>query len=138
MSNSNPLKKIALGAVAGLTLGYTAVRVREMLADKASPAPPKGRDPKAYGQVRRLLMLVGHTRMAAAGAVWAFGLSDGFERSLKWVPAPLRVPVFIGHAETITAEFEKPVNVNEARHILRNAPGIVVEDHRDDGGYTTH
>jgi aspartate-semialdehyde dehydrogenase len=49
----------------------------------------------------------------------------------------VRVPVFIGHAETITAEFEKPVNVNEARHILRNAPGIVVEDHRDDGGYTT-
>ena len=49
----------------------------------------------------------------------------------------VRVPVFIGHAEAITAEFEKPVNVGEARDLLRNAPGIVVVDDRDDGGYIT-
>ena len=49
----------------------------------------------------------------------------------------VRVPVFIGHAEAITAEFERPVNVGEARDLLRNAPGIVVVDGRDDGGYIT-
>ena len=49
----------------------------------------------------------------------------------------VRVPVFIGHAESITAEFERPVNVGEARDLLRNAPGIVVVDGRDDGGYIT-
>jgi len=49
----------------------------------------------------------------------------------------VRVPVFIGHSEAVTAEFEHPVNVGEARDLLRNAPGIVVVDHRDDGGYIT-
>jgi aspartate-semialdehyde dehydrogenase len=49
----------------------------------------------------------------------------------------VRVPVFIGHSESVTVEFEHPVNVGEARDILRNAPGIVVVDHRDDGGYIT-
>jgi aspartate-semialdehyde dehydrogenase len=49
----------------------------------------------------------------------------------------VRVPVFIGHSEAITAEFENPVNVGEARDLLRNAPGIVVVDGRDDGGYIT-
>jgi aspartate-semialdehyde dehydrogenase len=49
----------------------------------------------------------------------------------------VRVPVFIGHAEAITAEFERPVNVGEARDLLRNAPGIVVVDGHDDGGYIT-
>jgi aspartate-semialdehyde dehydrogenase len=49
----------------------------------------------------------------------------------------VRVPVFIGHAEAVTAEFEQPVNVGEARDLLRNAPGIVVLDGHDDGGYIT-
>ncbi len=49
----------------------------------------------------------------------------------------VRVPVFIGHSESVVAEFAKPVNVGEARDLLRNAPGIVVVDHRDDGGYIT-
>jgi len=49
----------------------------------------------------------------------------------------VRVPVFIGHSEAVVAEFEKPVNVGEARDLLRNAPGIVVVDEHDDGGYIT-
>jgi aspartate-semialdehyde dehydrogenase len=49
----------------------------------------------------------------------------------------VRVPVFIGHSEAVAAEFERPVNVGEARDLLRNAPGIVVVDGHDDGGYIT-
>ena len=49
----------------------------------------------------------------------------------------VRVPVFIGHAEAVAAEFERPVNVGEARDLLRNFPGIVVIDGQDDGGYIT-
>ncbi len=49
----------------------------------------------------------------------------------------VRVPVFIGHSEAVTAEFEQPVNVGEARDLLRRAPGIVVIDSHDDGGYIT-
>jgi aspartate-semialdehyde dehydrogenase len=47
------------------------------------------------------------------------------------------VPVFIGHAEAVCVEFENPVAPGEARAALRAAPGIVVVDQREDGGYIT-
>jgi aspartate-semialdehyde dehydrogenase len=47
------------------------------------------------------------------------------------------VPVFIGHAEAVHVEFERPVTVNEARAALRHAPGVIVHDTREDGGYIT-
>jgi len=49
----------------------------------------------------------------------------------------VRVPVFIGHAEAVHVEFEQPVTVNEARAVLRAAPGLIVHDQRVDGGYIT-
>ena len=49
----------------------------------------------------------------------------------------VRVPVFIGHSEAVNVEFHGPVSVAEARAALRDAPGVVVQDTRDDGGYTT-
>ena len=49
----------------------------------------------------------------------------------------VRVPVFIGHAEAVNVEFHDPVSVADARAALRDAPGVVVQDTRDDGGYTT-
>jgi len=49
----------------------------------------------------------------------------------------VRVPVFIGHAESINVEFERPINDDEARNALKNAPGVVVVDHRADEGYVT-
>ncbi len=49
----------------------------------------------------------------------------------------VRVPVFIGHSEAVFVEFENPVSVNEARAVLRHAPGVVVQDERAEGGYAT-
>ena len=49
----------------------------------------------------------------------------------------VRVPVFIGHSEAINVEFHEPVTAGEARAVLREAPGVVVQDVREDGGYTT-
>src|SRR6476659_6274417 len=49
----------------------------------------------------------------------------------------VRVPVFIGHAEAVNVEFHKPVNEERARAALRDAPGVVVVDHRADEGYVT-
>ena len=49
----------------------------------------------------------------------------------------VRVPVFIGHGEAVTVEFEKPVTAGEARALLRDAPGVSVVDVREDGGYMT-
>jgi Zn-dependent protease with chaperone function len=119
LSNRISLARIALGAAAGITLGYTAVRIRDMLADQASPAPPKARDAKKYGQARRALMVVGHARGAATGAIWAFGLADVFERLLKWVPAPLRLPVFVGLLTAIEAVREWPIDYIEEYQLER-------------------
>jgi aspartate-semialdehyde dehydrogenase len=49
----------------------------------------------------------------------------------------VRVPVFVGHAESVNIEFESPIADDEARDILRDAPGVVVIDKREDGGYIT-
>ncbi|HEV7960038.1 MAG TPA: aspartate-semialdehyde dehydrogenase, partial [Rhizomicrobium sp.] len=49
----------------------------------------------------------------------------------------VRVPVFIGHSEAVTLEFEKPITAERARAVLREAPGVLVVDKREDGGYAT-
>lgn len=49
----------------------------------------------------------------------------------------VRVPVFIGHAEAVHVEFENPITEQQAWEALREAPGVVVLDRRDDGGYAT-
>ena len=49
----------------------------------------------------------------------------------------MRVPVFVGHSESVNIEFETPLDEDEARDILRNAPGVVVIDKRDETGYIT-
>ncbi|BEV09787.1 aspartate-semialdehyde dehydrogenase [Asticcacaulis sp. DW145] len=49
----------------------------------------------------------------------------------------VRVPVFVGHSESINVEFENPLDEAEAREILREAPGIAVVDKRENGGYVT-
>ena len=48
-----------------------------------------------------------------------------------------RVPVFVGHAESLNIEFEDFLDEDEARDILRAAPGVMVVDKREDGGYVT-
>ena len=49
----------------------------------------------------------------------------------------VRVPVFVGHSEAINIEFENEISANEARSILREAPGVMVVDKREAGGYVT-
>ena len=49
----------------------------------------------------------------------------------------MRVPVFVGHSESVNIEFEEFLDEDEARDILREAPGIMVVDKREDGGYVT-
>ena len=57
--------------------------------------------------------------------------------SIKVTATCVRVPVFVGHAEAINIEFEEFLDEEEARDILRTAPGILVVDKREDGGYVT-
>jgi aspartate-semialdehyde dehydrogenase len=56
---------------------------------------------------------------------------------IKLTATCVRVPVFIGHSEAINIEFEEPLSADEAREILRDAPGCLVVDKREPGGYVT-
>jgi aspartate-semialdehyde dehydrogenase len=56
---------------------------------------------------------------------------------IKLTATCVRVPVFISHSEAVNVEFEKPITADEARDILRAAPGILVVDKREPGGYIT-
>ncbi len=57
--------------------------------------------------------------------------------SIKLTATCVRVPVFVGHSESINIETEDFLDEEEAREILREAPGIMVVDKREDGGYVT-
>jgi aspartate-semialdehyde dehydrogenase len=54
---------------------------------------------------------------------------------IKLVATCVRVPVFIGHSEAVNIEFEEPITADEARDILRRAPGVLVIDKHEAGGY---
>ncbi|WP_339641564.1 aspartate-semialdehyde dehydrogenase [Jannaschia helgolandensis] len=59
------------------------------------------------------------------------------DKSIKVTATCVRVPVFVGHSEAINIEFEDFLDEDEAREILSNAPGVLVVDKREDGGYVT-
>ncbi|MGE0765359.1 MAG: aspartate-semialdehyde dehydrogenase [Hyphomicrobiaceae bacterium] len=56
---------------------------------------------------------------------------------IKVTATCVRVPVFVGHSESVNIEFEQPMTPEYARSILREAPGIMVVDKREPGGYVT-
>ena len=56
---------------------------------------------------------------------------------IKLVATCVRVPVFISHSEAVNIEFEHPITADEARDILREAPGVLVIDKHEPGGYIT-
>src|SRR5215469_14846488 len=56
---------------------------------------------------------------------------------IKLTATCVRVPVFIGHSEAVNVEFEQPITVDEAHEILRTAPGCLVVDKHEPGGYVT-
>ena len=56
---------------------------------------------------------------------------------IKLVATCVRVPVFVSHSEAVAIEFEKPISAEEARDILREAPGCLVIDKHEPGGYIT-
>jgi hypothetical protein len=56
---------------------------------------------------------------------------------IKLTATCVRVPVFVGHSEAVNIEYEREMSAETAQNILREAPGIMLIDKREDGGYTT-
>ncbi len=57
--------------------------------------------------------------------------------SIKVTATCVRVPTFVGHAESLNIEFENEITADEARALLRESPGLMVVDKQEDGGYVT-
>src|SRR5688500_10751503 len=57
--------------------------------------------------------------------------------AIKVTATCVRVPVFVGHSEAVNIEFENEISAREAQDILREAPGVLLVDKREDGGYVT-
>src|SRR3982750_1506430 len=56
---------------------------------------------------------------------------------IKVTATCVRVPVFVGHSEAVNVEFEEEISAKQAQAILREAPGVMLVDKREDGGYVT-
>jgi len=56
---------------------------------------------------------------------------------IKVTATCVRVPVFVGHSESVNVEFDKELSAEQAQDILREAPGVMLVDKREDGGYVT-
>jgi len=56
---------------------------------------------------------------------------------IKVIATCVRVPVFVGHSEAVNIEFENEISAKQAQSILREAPGVMLIDKREDGGYVT-
>ncbi|MGH6926290.1 MAG: aspartate-semialdehyde dehydrogenase [Propylenella sp.] len=59
------------------------------------------------------------------------------DRKIKLTATCVRVPVFVGHSEAVNVEFEQPISADEARDILREAPGCLVVDNPAEATYVT-
>jgi aspartate-semialdehyde dehydrogenase len=70
---------------------------------------------------------------------WKMGVETKkiLDPKIKVTATCVRVPVFVCHAEAVNVEFERPLSADEARSILKSAPGVAVIDHRVDEGYVT-
>ncbi len=56
---------------------------------------------------------------------------------IKMTATAVRVPVFVGHGEAVNIEFEKSITVERAKEVMREAPGLLIIDKHEDGGYVT-
>jgi aspartate-semialdehyde dehydrogenase len=59
------------------------------------------------------------------------------DSKIKLTATCVRVPVFVSHSEAVNIEFEREISADQARKILREAPGVMVVDKREPGGYVT-
>jgi aspartate-semialdehyde dehydrogenase len=70
---------------------------------------------------------------------WKLGVETRkiLDPDIKVTATCVRVPVFVGHSEAVTVEFERPISEAQARNLMREAPGCMVVDKHEDGGYVT-
>ena len=101
-----------------------------------------GRLANEYAGYRRVVLFdyVGSGRsLPAAYDPRRYASLDGYAQDVIEIctALDLQAPVFVGHSEAINIEMERELSAEDAQRILREAPGVVLHDKREDGGYIT-
>ncbi len=114
------VRKLLLGAIAGASLGYTAVRTVEAIRAMRSGVATVSKDPAAYGRTRRALAVVGTLRSTLSTLALAYGpLAARAEGTLAPLPRWLRPAVFFAGLMVSTSVFELPVTFVEEYAVER-------------------
>jgi STE24 endopeptidase len=107
------MRRFFIGLGAGLVLGYTAIRVREAIADRARPAPELASDPTAYGGVRRAFMLAGIARSLATLAATAYAVAPAIEPTNGSPESRARRIAIVAAGIVATTLLELPIDYME-------------------------
>jgi aspartate-semialdehyde dehydrogenase len=114
-----------------------AAQSAQMLNGQGHPEPKVYPKPIAFNVLPHIDVFMdnGYTKEEMK-MVWETRKIMGDSR-IEVNPTAVRVPVFYGHSEAVHIETGKKITADEARALLRKAPGVVVMDERKDGGYPT-
>jgi len=131
VAGTRTVREIALGAAAGFTLGYAALRTVQALRDLRAPSPARAeRDPRSYGARRRALAVAGFARATASLATTAFVIADPLDRALIPLPRPLRAPAFALAVLALDAARDLAADYVEG-HVLERVHGNSEQSARD-------
>jgi STE24 endopeptidase len=123
------MRRFLIGLAGGLTLGYVGFRTAQAVADLRNPFPPLRADPKAYGRLRRRLLLSGILRSLAELGTAAYGVGPVFApRDGGAEPRPRRIAL-LGSALFLSSLLESPVGYIEG-HVLERRYGLTKADAR--------
>jgi len=107
------MRRFLVGIASGAVLGYAGIRLQEALAEAREPAPPLAPDPKAYGRLRRGLMLGGMARSFASLASAAYALGPLVEPKTGRRESPLRRGALVVSFLVISTLIELPADYVE-------------------------
>ncbi|MGH7662225.1 MAG: M48 family metalloprotease [Vulcanimicrobiaceae bacterium] len=117
------MRRFLIGACAGFTAAYAAVRFREAWNDLRSPAGPLEKNPRQYGATKRALMVTGFARAVAGHAVAGFALSQRLPRSARETSSPLKVAAWNALGTFAEAVLETPIDYVE-RFVVERRYGL--------------
>lgn len=125
------MRRLLLGFVAGVTVGYTACRVVQSMRVLQNPPPPLPKDAARYGRLRRGLALTGTLRSLASAAAFASGgAAASLARPLKFAPVALRPAFFVWGGLLASSILELPAAYFEDHEFERRF-GLTEQSSRD-------
>jgi len=125
------MRRLLLGLVAGISVGYTACRVVQSIRVLQNPPPTLGKDAARYGRLRRRLALSGTLRsLAGAGAFASGGAATAFARPFKGAPVVLRPALFVVGGLLANSVLELPSAFLEDHEFERRF-GLTEQSSRD-------